>query len=424
MHRRPTSARPERGSTLMTALFLCLTILTVLGSFLSLVSSRYKITVRARCWNSALPLAEAGVEEALTHLQDDASVSANGWTAGTVGGQPVYLKQRNFTNGSYFYVTLYNATSNNPIIYSTGFIPTPLQTGSYISRTVKISGTRASPSSNIGFNALLDIQMNGNGVAVDSFNSGDPALSTNGQYDPNKTGKNGNLGSVLGTVDLGNHSMAGSIYLGAGAKSIVPSGQITGTTYLNQKLSFPDVVLPKVNWLAAPVTKVGSGKSVTTIHDFNLDGDYYVNDSLNITVEPGVTVRVRMDSVSFDPSNITIASSGGSSGSLAIYQVSGSMSLSGSVTVSSGRAKNFYYYGLPGVGNIAFGGASSFIGVIYAPEADFTLGSGGNGNGFIGSSVTKSIGMNGHYNFHYDEDLSVSTSSSSSGMTVTAWLEL
>ena len=422
MQLQPTSNRRQRGSTLMTALFLCLTIMTVLGSFLALISSRYKMTVRARNWNSALPLAEAGVEEALTHLQDDSSVSANGWTAGTVGGLPVYLKQRNFTNGSYYSITLYNANSNNPIIYSTGFVPVPLSANNYISRTVKVTGARPTSTSTntVGFAAIQDIQMVGNGLAVDSFNSGDPALSTSGQYDSTKTSQKGNFGCVAGTVDLGNHNMSGNIYLNSGASSVVPSSRMTGTTYLNQHLSFPDVVLPSASWLAAPLN------NSTHIHDFTLSGDYYVNDALGITVEPGVTVRVRLDTTTFNPANLTIVSSAGSSGALSIYQVSGSMSLSGNATVNTGRARNFYYYGLPGVTTVTFSGASSFIGVIYAPDADFSLSGGGNGNGCVGSSVTKTISMNGHYNLHYDEDLAgiSSSSSSSSGFTVTAWQEL
>jgi hypothetical protein len=42
---------------------------------------------------------------------------------------------------------------------------------------------------------------------------------------------------------------------------------------------------------------------------------------------------------------------------------------------------------------------------MYAPEANLTLNGGGNNNGLIGASMTKSITMNGLYNFHFDEDL-------------------
>ena len=98
------------------------------------------------------------------------------------------------------------------------------------------------------------------------------------------------------------------------------------------------MVLPKANWLAAPLTTVGSGKSATTSHDFVLDGDYYVNDSLDITVEPGVSVRVRVDTAKFNPGNVNIQSAADTSGNLSVFQVSGSCTLSGKITVDSGRA--------------------------------------------------------------------------------------
>src|ERR1019366_6525772 len=102
------SKKREEGSVLVTTLIVCVVIGTLLASYLTLMSTRYKLTVRSKCWNAAMPVLEAGLEEALTHLHaEPGSPSANGWTAGTVGGQPVYTKQRSFADGSYFYVTIY-----------------------------------------------------------------------------------------------------------------------------------------------------------------------------------------------------------------------------------------------------------------------------------------------------------------------------
>ncbi len=90
--------------------------------------------------------------------------------------------------------------------------------------------------------------------------------------------------------------------------------------------------------------------------------------------------------------------------------------------MDSGRAGNFYYYGLPGVTSITFSGTTAFIGVIYAPEADLTLNGGGHNVGIVGSLVSKSLTMNGHYNFHFDEDL-LSTGPNR-GLIATDWKEL
>jgi hypothetical protein len=89
----------------------------------------------------------------------------------------------------------------------------------------------------------------------------------------------------------------------------------------------------------------------------------------------------------------------------------------------SGQASNFSYYGLPSNTAVAFGGNDAFVGTIYAPNADFTLGGGGNDNlDFIGASVTKTVKMNGHYHFHYDEDLA--RAGDKRGYVPASWTEL
>jgi hypothetical protein len=426
------SPRREQGNTLVLTLVMILTIGTVLASYLGLIGSRYRVTVRSQAWNTTMPVLEAGIEEALTHLQDDLNnPGANGWQLRTISGQQVYSKQRTFTDGSYFLVNIYNATpgaSNTPYVYSTGFVPSPLSSSSFISRTAKVVGTNQ-PLFTFAIGAVSTIQMNGNGLASDSFNSSNPALSTNGQYDPSKTSTNGSVASVYGPVDFGNHSIAGSLDLGASATSTVSSSQVSGSINNDFNVSFPDVVLPTTSWIPEATTLVGgitiAGITVggTPTYDFTTSGDYYISGSSDIQVEPGVTVRVRVDATTFNPSNIHILSTNGISGTLIVYQVSGSASMSGNVTVDSGRARNFYYYGLPGVTSITYGGNSSFIGVVYAPEANLTLNGGGSNNGLIGASITKSINaMNGHYNFHFDEDLL--SAGPSRAFVVTSWKEL
>jgi len=410
----------------MLTLILSLAIGTVLASYLALIGSRYKVTKRSQSWNTAIPVLESGLEEALTHLQHDLNnPAANGWTLGTISGQQVYSKQRTFADGSHFLVNIYNGgfgASNTPYIYSTGFVPAPLSSSSYVSRTAKIAGTNQ-PLFRFAIAALSTIQWNGSGLSADSFNSSNPSLSTGGQYDSSKTSTNGNVASVYGPVDFGNHSISGNLYLGPSASSTVSSSQVSGSVYDDFNVSFPDVVLPTTTWLPASTRILGGLLTGLLGYDFTTSGDYYINSGNNIQVEPGVTIRLRVDSTFFNPANVHIVSSNGISGTLILYQVAGTASMSGSVTVDSGRARNFYYYGLPGVTQITYGGNSSFVGVVYAPEANLTLNGGGNNNGLMGASVTKSINaLNGHYNFHFDEDLL--TAGPSRAYVVTSWKEL
>jgi len=56
--------------------------------------------------------------------------------------------------------------------------------------------------------------------------------------------------------------------------------------------------------------------------------------------------------------------------------------------------------------SFAFKANAAFTGIVYAPQADFTLGGGGNNDyDFAGACVVNTIKMNGHFHFHYDEAL-------------------
>ena len=85
---------------------------------------------------------------------------------------------------------------------------------------------------------------------------------------------------------------------------------------------------------------------------------------------------------------------------------------------------NFTYYGLTNNTKVEMGGNASFIGVVYAPNADLTLSGGGSSTAadFTGAGIAKTVLMNGHYNFHYDEALR--KYGPSKGYVVTSWNEM
>lgn len=266
-----------------------------------------------------------------------------------------------------------------------------------------------------------DINMNGTGIIADSYNSTDPAWSTNGQFDPFKTGTNGNIASVQGTVFLGNHNINGSLYLGPTATFQNGPGQISGAIYYDYNIQFPDVVLPTADtngnpivWQVARETKVGSGKNAIYLYDFTgaNDGGYYlITNSDSIVVDPGVTITLQVTNQTFIPTGITIAGGITNSGSIILYHnpssPGGSVNLEGNSSggAINNRPINFIYFGLPNVSNITLGGSSTFIGCIYAPEATMTLNVGGYANNFCGSAVVGQAIDNGHYQLHFDESL-------------------
>jgi hypothetical protein len=110
--------------------------------------------------------------------------------------------------------------------------------------------------------------------------------------------------------------------------------------------------------------------------------------------------------------------------SLKIYAAPATTSLAGKGVINAtGNALNFVYLGLPSNTALSFSGNAAFVGCIYCPNAAFTLGGGGNNTyDFVGASISKSVKMNGHFNFHYDENLR--RIGPGRGYIATSWTEL
>ncbi len=169
-------------------------------------------------------------------------------------------------------------------------------------------------------------------------------------------------------------------------------------------------------------TSVAVTNQVVTVYDYILyDGDYllsnmsgntlvrgnarlYVTDDIQITGKNGILI---------DPTY-----------SLKMYSGAPSVNIAGNGVINNGgNATNFYYFGLPSNTDLKLAGNASFTGVIYAPSASYTLGGGGNDTyDFIGASVSRTVKMNGHYNFHYDENLG--RVASFRGFVIRSWNEI
>src|SRR5439155_864690 len=147
---------------------------------------------------------EAGLEEAMTHINYSSVRATNGWTLSGTN----YTKQRTFGDG-YYLVNI--STNSAPVITSQGFVHAPLLTNTYVSRTVVVTCFKQNP----GDYAILAkgaVSFTGNSV-VDSFNSSDTNYSTLGQYDSNKREANARLYSnsgAAGAVSIGTAIVYGS----------------------------------------------------------------------------------------------------------------------------------------------------------------------------------------------------------------------
>src|SRR5207244_1772234 len=190
-----------------------------MGTYLNLTLQDHKMVKRSLSWNAALPIAEAGIEEVLTHLnKNTTNWAVDGWTTN-------YARARTFGDGSYS-VSFSGNLGSLVIITSTGSIAIA---NSAISRTVRVT---ALTRKDFKFPGLTAQVINFGGTFhADSFDSTDTNSSTLGRYDKTKAGDQARIESPGTGFDLGgNATVAG--YVASGPKGTVTSG---GSTSVGDK---------------------------------------------------------------------------------------------------------------------------------------------------------------------------------------------
>jgi len=432
----------KQGNVLLGTMVASGLLGVAMASYLKLVSVEYSAANRSQGWNMAMPAAEAGVEEALTHMYYNcpSNILSEGWTP--INGNAIFKQRllREDADQREWYQVIIVGT-NNPTIFSQGFVRLRAQTND-ISRKVMIT-TQGDSLFSRAMVAKKQIDLNGSKVTVDSFDSADPNYCSNGAYDPAKRKDNGEVATnsgLINSLDVGNADIWGSIATGPGGTvAIGPTGAVGDATWhalgtngvqsghcaSDMNVAFHDVKVPftegafpltpqrietetgtenvyildrSVNW------KLDRGLDYSLVVKTNVHATLLVTDSFKFTakqyikIEPGASLKFYMQGASADI------------GGLGIFN-------------ENGNADSFFYLGLPGNTGLSVKGNGEFTGVIYAPNAAFTLSGGGKAiEDFVGASVTSTVTMNGHFNFHYDENLG--RLYKNRGYIVTSWQEL
>jgi hypothetical protein len=418
--------RHELGSALVATLFVTTAILIGMGSYLLLVRTQYISVARSQAWNNSLSVAEAGAEEALAQLNPGAlettvfvDRNANGW--GPAAGGFYGPKSRSVTSNDSYAVTY--TTEAWPTIYSTGYVRVP-DLSDTLTRVIRVLTTNV-PLFNVAIAGRTNIDMNGNGLSTDSFNSSLTNLSTNGRYDSTKTSTNGDVAVLYGTLDLGNHTVAGDAYLGPSVTLAGSPSQISGTIANDYNYDYPEVVNPDTTgWFSLLLSLPGLAPD-GNIYDYVFTNNAnYIVPNLNGSIYVGTNAHVRLLAQAGATKNVLVAGGGltNNAGSLTVYIAASSFSIGGSGAIDGGRAANLSYYGLSTNTKISYTGNSFFVGTIYAPDADLKLSGGGSGTFDIsGSIIAKSVTFSGHFMFHFDEDL---LKTASRGFFAVSWAEL
>jgi hypothetical protein len=434
MHIKVPSESRQGGNILLVVLLTCLVIGFTLASYLVLVSSQNRSVMRSLAWNSAIPVLEAGVEEALTQLRyhDVADLHSNGWIP--VNGH--YAKEIRIGD-SYCQVAI-EVNGPTPIIYSTAYVPAPLSSGvltgmiqaqlgpslddsrfskEYLRRSVRVQTIR---------NAMFargvvaeQINLNGNNVKTDSYHSTKPGRNTEGRYDPDKAGDKGDVATnsgLINSLNVGNANIMGKISTGKGGDvAIGPNGIVgdqkwhdDGNTGI-QEGAFTDDMNVEFDPVEVPFTSgylIPGGETIGDVkYDYVLgNGNFQLSDFGGKVLIQGHAVLYVTSSINFDGDDFLEIAPGGS---LQVYMSGASTSFAGNATWNeNGSPLQLQYFGLPSNTSIAISGNGSFSGTIYAPSADLTLNGGGKENyDFMGASISKTVKMNGKVQFHYDEAL-------------------
>jgi hypothetical protein len=425
-------ANSQKGSILVLCLVISGLIGVILLSMMNMVSSDRAIIARGQSWNTAIPMCEAGIEDAMAHLNyaGTTNLASDGWALSGTN----YVRTFSFTDG---YYSTAMSTALPPVITVVGYVKAPVSTN-YISRTVQVN-TRSNGKFPKALLAKTTITMSGVSE-IDSYNSTNSAYSTNGKWDPAKEGANAEidtLSSAAGAISLNGGNVYGSVHTGPGGTVNTGKGTVgdvaydsssanggtieTGHFAADVNVTIPDVTVP-APLLSALAPVQGSYTVGTNTYSYMLGtADYRIAGDVNLNNGPSVVINGH--------ARLYIAGSLTMAGSSTIYITPGStlelyilgptVSISGSAIVNgTAGAPALTLYGLPTLTTITYGGTSAFYGGVYAPEANFSF---QGTTDFNGAAVANSFSMGGTMNIHYDEALG---GPAGYKYLLTAWQEL
>src|SRR5260221_1495909 len=443
-----TKHKGNQGSVMLVTLLTTAIMGVTLASYLVMVQNQNVSVTRSQTWNSSIALTEAGLEDGLQMLNKYSgtfdqltnwatTASSDGWSY--IGSSTYYI--RRYLANNYYDVYITNSALTPSIraigyvgwnniyasaapqaIFASGGIHQPTPT---VTRRVDVR-TKIDPVFNVAMAALKTIDFNGKNVATDSFDSVDPLYSTNGMYPlgyPLMTKANGDVvtdDELTNSLSVVNAHIEGSVKTGPKGTIVINNGSVGDSPWVDGgktgiqsghsandiNVLFPMPTLPLV-W--SPVSPIKGSYPVNGVtYDYVLTTGQYRLSSLG---SGNFKILVSGDAQLVVTSDISMSGQDviqiGTNSSLKLYMQGGSARFGGNGVMNpNGNATSFSYYGLASNTAVNFSGNTAFTGTIYAPNADFQLGGGGSSTyDFVGASVTKSVKMNGHFNFHYDENL-------------------
>lgn len=403
MNIAPLSKRS--GSALLVTVMIAGILAAAVGTYLALTSQENNNVKRSIGWNAALPLAEAGMEEALSHVNRNTNgYNVDGWSFSPTYGA---IHKQRFVSDGFYSVNIGGNPGGIIYITSTGF--GQWKGSNYIARTVQVVAQTPSPFIPIGIEAT-NITFGGT-FGADSFDSSNPLYSTNGNYDRSKAtalvtiatpglgfriAGNSHIRGYVATGPGGSVGISGSAFVGDetfAGRGIQPGHQTNNFT-----ATFPPVYAPFTN--TTPNVHIPTNGTVNgTDYTYVLTGGNYFTSNLD-SAAYGKTLYVASNSTLFVTGNVdlsTVVFNTNSNPRLDVYISAPAVTFSPDVV--GGTPPQFWVYGLPSCTSMTLVAHSMFSGVIYAPQVN--LRATGSAS-FCGAIVAATFSCLGNFDFHWD----------------------
>jgi hypothetical protein len=414
----------KQGSALLSAIIFSFVVMLIMGSYLYLSSTEYRISTRSYLFGASFNLAEGGLDLALDALSDDDNT---GWTTGTSNGSTYWSRAytgydlgRNISGE--IRVVILDAETSTPEIYSEGLAKGHL--AGNLSKQIRVDLSSGFFPFLNGFNSKSGIILKGNNVTFDSYDSSVGDYGTGNQHSDITVST---ISVVSDAVDIGNANVYGYVATGGGAPDVGPQGSIT--TYANPGevdesrvttdyyAEFPSVSPPELTF---PLTFFPTSGTIS-------GGDYLISDwSSSGNNALYITGDVRLVATGEMSMSGQAAIYLASSATLEIY-VAGDMDLSGSgIMNTSQMPEQLLIFGTnttEGGQSLTITGNGALGAAVYAPNAIMELKGGGDSGRFYGAVAAYEAKLSGNSHFSYDESLA-DYNLGGSGYAVEEWVEL
>jgi hypothetical protein len=432
----PVKSRPQHGAIVLLVMVSLSVILGLITTgYMLLITSQHRLVSQSMEWNTALTMAEAGIEEGLAQININYGTNYVGsaMTNWTYTGSSFGPVTRTLSNGSYSAVIMLGG-GPCPSIIATGYAA-QLYNLPPVKRVVQVTTTNWSP-----FQAAMTVQYNfdskGSGITLDSYDSSDPNHSTNGMYDASTRMAGGDIASLWGPVTIQGATVYGKLRIGPLASYSIGNGSVGDLTWNTPgaieagwfendfNATFRDVDPPFTSGFPVVPVNIGTNTYILSTGDYYVGGDFTINNNETLYINGNTRLYVTGNFNMKAQNASFISMAPGASLKLYIGQPGGTPVAATFAQVNnSGAAISFSVYGLPTLTTMTWNGNTAFVGNLYAPEADLSLGGGGSTiYDYQGSLTVRSVGMNGHFNFHYDQNLARAVPGT--GFLVTGWQEL